>query len=188
MAKSGKNFTFVNKKIMSKLNAFTRYRIIIRKIEHNDGVTLDELVEYVKDELELRGIDKIGTSTKTIRRDLKDITTDFGIPIQYSKTRGYHLAEDEAAGENPLLDLFDTIDLLHVMKRNSGLKDFVFTEEHPFRGSEHLATLLHAIQSHQIVRFQYQKHGEDQATKRQVYPYALKEVRNRWYLLCHGSG
>jgi len=42
---------------------------------------------------------------------------------------------------------------------------------------------LHAIKNHIQIKFVYQKYWEDGLTDRHVEPYALKEFRNRWYLL-----
>lgn len=171
---------------MSKINALIRYGLIIRKISRNSVITLSNLEKYIKEELEFRGIDNIGTSPKTLRRDIEDIKTIFGIPIAFSyRLRGFHLEDDdEKASSEFLAESFEKLDLVHLMNRSSGLDKVVFTEKRDFRGSEHIPKLLDAIVKKQIVRFSYHKYGEEHAKGREVCPYALKEVRNRWYLLC----
>lgn len=59
---------------------------------------------------------------------------------------------------------------------------FNFEKRKP-QGTENFYGLLHAIKNQLQVSFTYQKYWEDQLTHRTVEPYALKEFRNRWYLL-----
>jgi len=51
------------------------------------------------------------------------------------------------------------------------------------QGTENLVGLLHAIKNKLQIAFTYHKFWEDEFTKRLVEPYALKEFKNRWYVL-----
>jgi len=51
------------------------------------------------------------------------------------------------------------------------------------QGTENLYGLLHAIKNKFQIKFFYQKFWEDEISHRTVEPYALKEFKNRWYLL-----
>ena len=43
--------------------------------------------------------------------------------------------------------------------------------------------LLHSIKNNLIINFSYHKYWEDQPSDRKVEPLALKEFKNRWYLI-----
>ncbi len=45
--------------------------------------------------------------------------------------------------------------------------------------------LLHAIKNQVQINFTYKKYWEDELTERIVEPYALKEFKNRWYVLAN---
>ncbi len=47
--------------------------------------------------------------------------------------------------------------------------------------------MLHAIKNKLRVKFIYQKFWEEDSSKREVEPYALKEFRSRWYLIANDS-
>lgn len=51
------------------------------------------------------------------------------------------------------------------------------------RGNEFLQTLLGAIQNKKTVEFNYQSFKKQDAKRRKVNPYLLKEYRHRWYLI-----
>ena len=56
-------------------------------------------------------------------------------------------------------------------------------EERKPLGTEHMSGLLYAIQNNFQVEFNYNKYIDDTLSHRQVKPIALKEARNRWYLI-----
>lgn len=173
---------------MASLKAIQRYLIIIRKIRASNGITLQELKEKVTDELTAHGEIRIATSEKTLKRDIGDIRRNLGISIDYSRTRGYYFPEDETCAPENIEVALESFDLLNALNADTGMNNFVFPERRPYRGTEHLYLLLKAIQSKRQVCFRYQKFGEQHCTERKVYPYAVKEVRNRWYLLCMEEG
>jgi len=63
------------------------------------------------------------------------------------------------------------------------LSDYVYFEERRPQGTDNMYGLLHAIKNKLQIVFSYHKFWEDQYTQRTVEPYALKEFKNRWYIL-----
>ena len=78
------------------------------------------------------------------------------------------------------LEAFDTFNALKIGDSTSSLIHF---EKRRPQGTENLFGLLHAIKNNLQINFTYQKFWEDQTTERSVHPLALKEFKNRWYLL-----
>jgi proteasome accessory factor B len=74
-------------------------------------------------------------------------------------------------------DLFNSLNMAKDLQMN------VFLEKRRPQGTEHLFGLLHAIKNRLQIKFTYHKFWEEEPTHREVYPYALKEFKNRWYLL-----
>jgi predicted DNA-binding transcriptional regulator YafY len=79
-----------------------------------------------------------------------------------------------------ILEAFDTFNALNVSDRLS--KCIHFERRRP-QGTENLFGLLHAIRNQVRIKFTYQKFWEDEASSRFIEPYALKEFRNRWYVI-----
>ena len=63
------------------------------------------------------------------------------------------------------------------------LTAFIHVEKRKSQGTENLYGLLHAIKNRFQIQFTYQKFWEEESSSRVVEPYALKEFKNRWYLL-----
>ena len=53
----------------------------------------------------------------------------------------------------------------------------------PGQGSELIDPLLTACMNGQPVRFWHRKYSEEQSQQRTIYPYLVKEHRNRWYVV-----
>jgi predicted DNA-binding transcriptional regulator YafY len=166
---------------MSKAGYFQRYLLIVRKIKNNRFISLNELINIVEKEITIyEDTDSLGLSKRTIQRDFDDIRDIFKIDIMYSKSNnGYYILEDEWSDIERQLEYFDLIGTL-----DSELEKFVFAEKRKSKGTEYLYPLISAIKSSRIVEFRYRKFDNTVTKeKRIVQPYAIKEFKNRWYLL-----
>ena len=63
------------------------------------------------------------------------------------------------------------------------LSDYIHFEKRRPQGTENLYGLLYAIKNRFQVTFSYQTFRDDKITHRTTEPYALKEFKNRWYVL-----
>jgi len=79
-----------------------------------------------------------------------------------------------------IMEAYDTFNALSISDR---LSDYIHFENRRTTGTENLYGLLHAIKNRFRISFIYHKYWEDETTNRILEPFALKEFRNRWYLV-----
>lgn len=167
---------------MSKRESIARYNLIIKKLRKHPA-SFAEIADYLALESELQEYN-FNVSKRTFQRDLKDIRALYNIDIQFDFSRKvYFLDFDEQSDFNErILEAFDTFNALNLSDR---LSNNIHFEKRRPQGTENLYGLLHAIKNQLQIKFTYQKFWEDELTKRNVEPYALKEFRNRWYVLAN---
>lgn len=165
---------------MSKRESIARYSLIIKKLRKLPS-SFSEISDYLAEESRLQGY-KFDVSKRTFQRDLADIRVVYNIDIQYDYSkRVYYIDFDEQPEVNErILEAFDIFNALNITDR---LSNHIHFEKRRPQGTENLYELLHAIKSGVQISFFYQKFGEDEITHRITEPYALKEFKNRWYLL-----
>src|SRR5690606_31500428 len=123
-------------------------------------------------------------SKRTFQRDLDDIRSFYNIDIRFDFSRKvYFIDVDEQHEKNErILEAFDTFNALNLSDR---LSNNIHFEKRRPQGTENLHGLLHAINNHFQISFAYRKFWDDELTKRNAEPYALKEFKNRWYVLAN---
>lgn len=165
---------------MSKRESIARYNLIIKKLRKHPA-SFAEIADYLALESELQEYN-FNVSKRTFQRDLDDIRSLYNIDIQFDFSRKvYFLDFDEQSDVNErILEAFDTFNALNLSDR---LSNNIHFEKRRPQGTENLYGLLHAIKNQLQIKFTYQKFWEHELTKRNVEPYALKEFRNRWYVL-----
>ncbi len=165
---------------MTKRESITRYNLIINKVKRCPS-TFDEISEYLIRESEIQAYDYM-ISKRTFQRDLNDIRSIYNIDIRYDYNRRvYYIDLDQSSEINErLLEAFDTFNALNVREN---LADYIHLEKRRPQGTENLYGLLHAIRNRLEICFIHHKFWEDNPTLRTVQPYALKEFRNRWYIM-----
>ncbi len=165
---------------MSKREAVTRYSLIIKKLRKHPAA-FSEIANYLALESELQEYN-FNISKRTFQRDLVDIKSIYNIDIQYDFSRKvYFIDYDQQPEVNErILEAFDIFNALNVSDR---LSAFIHFENRKPNGTENLYGLLHAIKNSLQISFTYQKYWDDVITQRQVEPFALKEFKNRWYVL-----
>jgi proteasome accessory factor B len=168
---------------MSKLVYFKRYLYVIERLRSRPS-NFTELQEYVIRKLES---DDINTyfeyAIRTFERDKKDITTLFGISIEYNrKDKAYYIDEEEIENQS-VTRIIDAFSIHHALQVGNKLSPSVFLEKRKSLGTEHIHGIIHAIQNRFILQFTHQKHWENFSTQRNVNPIAIKESQQRWYLI-----
>jgi predicted DNA-binding transcriptional regulator YafY len=165
---------------MSKKESLTRYNIIIKRLRKNPA-SFDEIYSLLEMESELSGYN-LCVSKRTFQRDLEDIRSLYDIEICYDHSRKvYHIVfDDRNEVTERILEAFDTFNAIKITDR---LSDHIHFESRPPSGTEHLYGLLHAIQNKFQVEFFYRKFIDEEYSSRKAEPYAMKEHRNRWYLI-----
>ena len=165
---------------MSVPETIMRYHLIISKLKKHPA-SLKEINEFLERESEFRGYNLV-RDKRTFKRDLDAIRSIYDIDIQYNFKKGvYEIVQDEQNDKN--LRMVEALDLFNALKISENITNVIHFEKRRPIGSEHLNGLLHAIQNRVQIQFSYQKYWEDSPKIREVEPHALKEFKNRWYLL-----
>jgi predicted DNA-binding transcriptional regulator YafY len=165
---------------MSTKESLLRYIHIINKLRKNSATFL-EIDDYLLQQAEKQDY-KFNVSKRQFQRDLKDIESIFEIEINYDFRRQVYSINEEEYSEisRRRMEAFDTFNALKIGENTS--KSIHFEKRRP-QGTEHLFGLLHAIKNNLQIRFKYHKYWENEVTIRSAEPLALKEFKNRWYVL-----
>jgi predicted DNA-binding transcriptional regulator YafY len=172
---------------MSKRGYITRYNLILKKLKAKPYSTLEELQGFVERQFEyLQDQDDslvIGFSKRTFQRDIREIRNNFGVEIEYSrKDKGYFISSGEMDTMN-FQRRMEAFDVFNSLKLAEDLVPFVQLENRRPQGTENLYGLLHAIKNRFQIGFMYHKFWDEEGGQRTADPLALKEFRNRWYLM-----
>lgn len=172
---------------MSKRAYISRYMLIIKRLKAKPYSTYEELQTYIDNQFEYLQMQddtlQIGFSKRTLQRDIREIRVVFGIEISYSKQeQGYYIQQNEMENMNfqRILEAFDMFNSLNLAKDLSG---FVNLETRKPLGTENIYGLIHSIKNNFQIKFSYLKFSQSEINLRNCDPLALKEYKNRWYLI-----
>jgi predicted DNA-binding transcriptional regulator YafY len=165
---------------MSVRETILRYHLIISKLRKHP-VSFNELADFLERESDLHG-NTLTKAKRTIQRDFDAIRSIYNIDIRFDFRRGvYVLDPDENQEKN--LRMVEALDLFNAMKVTENISGIIHFEKRRPQGTENMNGLLHAIQNHVQIEFTYSKYWENVSTQRIAEPFALKEFKNRWYLV-----
>lgn len=122
------------------------------------------------------------TSQRTFQRDIKNIARVYDITIASDKSTNQYYIENDVEGLHSRR-LRENFEIVNAIRMSKGFAETLIFEERKSLGTEHMAGLIHAIQNKLIVNFNYYKYWDASVSSRSVKPIALKEARNRWYLI-----
>ena len=176
---------------MSKRGYISRYLLILKKLKVKPYSTYEELQTYIENQFDYLQMQddnlQIGFSKRTLQRDIKEIRNVFGIDIEYSKSqKGYFISQNENENMN-FQRMMEAFDMFNSLNLAQNLTPFIHLEKRRPQGTENLYGLLHAIENKLQIKFTYQKFWEEELSQRLVEPYALKEFKNRWYIMAKDS-
>jgi predicted DNA-binding transcriptional regulator YafY len=165
---------------MSIRESITRQSLIINMLRKRPA-SLREIEDYLAREAEVQGY-KLVVSPKTFKRDIDEIFTLYKIEIKYDfSEKTYSIIDDNQSQiKGRLLEAFDTFNALNIAE---GISKYVHFENRKPKGTENLYGLLHAIKNTLKITFTFQDFWEDKPRTCIVEPFALKEFKNRWYIL-----
>lgn len=168
---------------MSKLIYFKRYLYVIDRLRSRP-CSFNDLQEHVMRKLEHDDIDTtFEYAIRTFERDKKDIATLFGIDIHYNRKDKTYAIDEAEIEDQSVTRMIDAFSIHHALQEGNKLSPSVFLEKRKSLGTENIYGIIHSIQNGTILQFTYQKHWEDFSTQRMVYPIAIKESQQRWYLV-----
>ena len=150
------------------------------------GASYEEIKDYLERKYEEKGIldEKLKFTKRTFLRDKEAILEVFLINISYRRSNNTYAIEYDEIDEYHE-DIFDNLLLVEAYKEVKGKKNVMFFEQRKSRGLHWLNGLVHAITHQKIITLNYTKFWEGVSHKKTLEPYALKEFRNRWYLLAN---
>lgn len=172
---------------MSKRGYISRYMLLVKKLKAKPYTSYKEIKDYIENQLEFLHMqdDKlnVGSSLRTVQRDFREISNLFGIDIIYSRSgKGYYISQSESENMN-FQRMLEAFDLYNSLTQAQDLKPFIHLEKRRPQGTENLYGLIHAIKNKVQVKFTYQKFSDEKIIHPTVEPQALKEFKNRWYVL-----
>jgi len=147
------------------------------------AANFEQIDTYLLQQSELQG-GNFNMSKRQFQRDLKDIESIFEVEIGFDfKLKVYAINQDETSEVSQRR--MEALDVFNALKIGESSSMSIHFEKRKPKGTENFHGLLHAINNKLQISFTYQKYWEDAITHRTVEPYALKEFRNRWYLLAN---
>jgi WYL domain len=165
---------------MSKLESFTRQRLIIAKLQ-KQACTFDAIDTYLqaKGEADDR---KYDCDIRTFQRDVKEIAALFNIQIVYSKRdKVYTIQEDEM--EEIGFRLLESYDIYKTINDFDKASKYVHFSTRKAIGTHHIYSILNAIQTKKMITFSHYNYWTSETSTFKIAPYALKEFNGRWYLI-----
>jgi proteasome accessory factor B len=168
---------------MSKLIYFKRYLYIIDHLR-SKSCDFKDLQKHIIRKLKNEDIDtSFEYSVRTFERDKKEILDIFGILIHYNRKDKTYSIDEQEIEDQSVTRIIDAFSIHHALQEGNKLSPSVFLEKRKSSGTENIHGIIHAIQNFYITKFTHQKHWDNYTTKREVYPIALKESHQRWYLI-----
>ncbi|TCN61628.1 helix-turn-helix transcriptional regulator [Acetobacteroides hydrogenigenes] len=170
---------------MAREDSIGRIYLIVKRLRSNYA-SFEEIRDYLGSVACYESSD-YHISLRTFQRDCKLISKVYKIEIEYDPhVKGYRIISDNDSVLNQrMLEAYDIFNALNLAEQ---LSNHIHFEDRRPQGTENLYGILHAITNAKLIKFGYQKFWDDSPTNRCVEPYALKEFKNRWYILAKDRG
>lgn len=159
-----------------------RYNIIIQKLKQKPA-SFKEIETYLqKCSLVYDASFKI--SQRTFQRDIINIRSLLHIEIVFDRKKNHYSVQLENGLpneiQNRLLEIFDLQNLLSI---DVNMNAKVIFENRALVNAETIYKLLTAIKSNQFIEAKYKKFSDEVLSNRILKPLAIKEFKNRWFLI-----
>ena len=151
----------------------------------NVGATYDEVLNYLEEKHYSNGFDNdLAFSEKTFKRDRDLLWELFGIETQFKRsTMTYQIVEDENLEQSK--GVFDNLLLVNAYRQTADHSKIMLFEKRQASGLHNLEGIIYAIKNSKLISFNYTKYWDVIPQRKVVESYAVKEFRNRWYLLAN---
>ena len=173
---------------MAKIEQMLRLKVIedFLRSRKAKGASYEEIQDYLQRKYEERDIklDDLKFTKRTFLRDKVAISKVLKTDIIYRRSTNTYAIDDDNEDELQE-DVFDNLLLVEAYRNVKGKKNIMLFEQRKSRGLHWLSGLVHAITHQKIITLQYTKFWEGVSHDKVLEPYAVKEFKNRWYLLAH---
>lgn len=164
-----------------KSKYFLRYKFIIEKLQRSKNINYTDIYYYLKDKFEILGYE-FSYSIRTFQRDKIDIYDLFGISIINDRSdKTYYIDENEIS--EPAKKLLDAFTISNALQLHDDYSNIISFEEQNIGKQGVFYELSDAIKSKKRIKLYYQKYYPDRLNEYILEPLALKEFKQRWYLL-----
>ncbi len=171
---------------MAKQQFIKRYFLIISKLK-SKRCSFADIQEFLKIQSQ-NDEENYAITLRTFQRDIKEIKSIFDIEIAYNRSENLYEIQHEF-NESRNVRIMETLEIYYALSMKESIsKHILFENRKPF-GVENFQTLLFAIKNNFEIKFleeQFWEDCEDKITQL-VQPLALKEFKNRWYLIANNS-
>lgn len=173
---------------MAKIEQILRLKYIedFLRSRKNIGASYEEIQHYLEKKYEEDDIDldNLKFTKRTFLRDKEAISKVLKTDIIYRRSTNTYAIDDDNHDEFQE-DVFDNLLLVEAFRNVKGKKNIMLFEQRKSRGLHWLSGLVHAITHQKVITLNYTKFWEGISHKKVLEPYAVKEFKNRWYLLAH---
>ncbi|MDP2454144.1 MULTISPECIES: WYL domain-containing protein [unclassified Kaistella] len=173
---------------MAKIEQMLRLKFIedFLRSRKNRGASYEEIQDYLEKKYEQDDIDldHLKFTKRTFLRDKVAISKVLKTNIIYRRSTNTYAIDDDNYDEFQE-DVFDNLLLVEAFRNVKGKKNIMLFEQRKSRGLHWINGLVHAITHQKIVTLKYTKFWEGVSHDKVLEPYAVKEFKNRWYLLAH---
>lgn len=166
---------------MAKREYIQRHLLVIKKLK-NKPCNFEEIRKYLLTQQEITG-DNFDISQRTFQRDVKEISTIYGIEIKYNKKEEWYEIAEEVE-EKPFERIIEAFETLSALNFSNKVSNKLILEKRAKKGTEHMHGLLHAIENYLEISIKHQSYWKEESEMRMLQPIAIKESQNRWYLIC----
>jgi predicted DNA-binding transcriptional regulator YafY len=167
-----------------------RLRTILYKLRSNHyPISADEILNYLEE-------NEIYTTKRTLYRDFAKMRDEFNceiigrdIEVDGRTVRGYLIDQTDLIHFDAAESFLNVTSAVELFKKEIGTtinphQYISFGRGTGSGGALWLRMLSQSMIKLKIVKFEYLKYGQTEATKRSVKPYYLKSYNHLWYLLC----
>ncbi len=169
-----------------KSKYFLRYKYIIEKLQRSKLASYSEIKEYLADKFEILGCE-FSYSLRTFQRDKTDISELFDIIIENDRfENAYFINEDEIS--EPAKKLLDAFTITNALQLRDDYTNIISFEEQNTGEQGVFYELIDAIKAKNKIKLYYQKYYAETHNEYILEPLALKEFRQRWYLVASAEG
>ncbi|KUM20591.1 hypothetical protein AS885_06970 [Flavobacterium psychrophilum] len=164
-------------------NKISRQLLIINLLlENPEGLSKSQIVIFVEKKFNLSN-ENFNYLDLAFKRDLKDIRNDFGIEVLFSRKSNIYTLSSFSIDDTRLELLLNSFKIFSSLLNSSGLPEYIIPEKRKASGLVHFSIITEAINQNKFLEFDYFKYDTNEINHKKIKPLALKESKNRWYLI-----
>ncbi len=164
-------------------NKISRLLIIVNLLSENrNGLSKIEIKKAVENKFNFQN-EPFDYKDLAFKRDLKDIRIDLGLDLIYNRKDDCYTINSLMVDDSKVELLLNSFKIFTTLLQHSGMPEFIIPEKRKSNGLEHFGTISEAIGFKKYLEFQYFKYDTNKTETKKIKPFALKESKNRWYVI-----